>query len=475
MNQKPNTYNLLEEQWIPVLRTDGKCGRVGIREAFTQAGRIREIAASNPMDRVAILRLLLAVLYWCKGNPRADTGLTPGDSFPSEWFSKLDDNKDCFNLLGDGTRFYQDRSAGRPRAVTDLIQDIPTGNNFWHFRHSTDGESGLCPGCCAMGLLRLPLFSVSGLPDLKSGINGTPPVYVVPWGMSLLETLRLNWTRSPDVGEPAWTKPDVRPTPGEDVPLLTGLTLLSRRVLLHDAGPSGVCIGCGSETDALIRTCMFQSAGEQRNDRWNDPHVVYTEATPRKASRAADLAAPGKFMMDRPWPGLLARILEAGKFGRGKGSTSLLIVGFATDKAKNIDVWERRILLPARDSTSNTAPSLLEQWNKEGWRMENRVACIVRPEKPSENLGKTAIASTRPHVESKVSAKAGELIAGGEETWKLAASEYGPMMEMIAESLSPGFTAAAVERRRQLAAAKPYMGPKSETIKKVYVRKGGDK
>lgn len=65
-------YNLLEEKWIPVLWKDGHSGRVGIVEAFTQAGRIRQIAASNPMDRMAILRFLLALLYWCKGNPPDD-------------------------------------------------------------------------------------------------------------------------------------------------------------------------------------------------------------------------------------------------------------------------------------------------------------------------------------------------------------------------------------------------------------------
>ena len=59
-------YNLLEEQWIPVLYRDGRYQRVGIRNALEDAGKIREIAASNPMDRVAILRLLLAVLQWCK-------------------------------------------------------------------------------------------------------------------------------------------------------------------------------------------------------------------------------------------------------------------------------------------------------------------------------------------------------------------------------------------------------------------------
>jgi CRISPR type I-E-associated protein CasA/Cse1 len=169
-------YNLLEEQWVPVLWTDSnKVSRIGILEALRQANRVRQIAASNPMDRVAIFRFLLALLYWCRGNPPTETDTVFEKSFPVDWFSKLETHKEYFNLLGEGKRFYQDSGATRLRAITDLIQEVPTGNNFWHFRHSTDKIDGLCPACCAMGLLRLPLFSVSGLPDLKAGINGTPP------------------------------------------------------------------------------------------------------------------------------------------------------------------------------------------------------------------------------------------------------------------------------------------------------------
>ena len=85
-------YNLLDEQWIPVLWGDGKFSRVGIKEALTRAGEIRQVAASNPMDRVAILRFLLALLYWCKGNPPEGGAENRGDSFPAGWFSKLDEN-----------------------------------------------------------------------------------------------------------------------------------------------------------------------------------------------------------------------------------------------------------------------------------------------------------------------------------------------------------------------------------------------
>ncbi len=476
MNEKPMNYNLLVEQWIPVLMTDGKYARVGIRDALTQAGRIRQIAASNPMDRVAILRFLLALLYWCKGNPPDEGRAVSGDSFPADWFSRLDDNRDCFNLLGEGKRFYQDRAAQRDRAATDLIQETPTGNNFWHFRHSIDKQDGLCPACCAMGLLRLPLFSVSGLPNLKSGINGTPPVYVVPWGLSLLETLLANWSPSKLLGEPEWTQPDIRPTPDQEVPLLTGLTLLSRRVWLHDPEQAGTCVGCGAERTALIRTCMFQSAGEQTNDRWDDPHVIYSDATPRRTLKAPDLTAAGKFRMDRPWPDLLARLVEKGKFGPGDKPTSLLVVGFATDQAKSIDVWERTIGMPSTGTIQGTAASLIQRWQSEGSRLGRE----LRPPGERKRARKhveipPVIGAVRPHVEGRVSVKVGEMLAGGDDAWDRAAQEYRPMMEMIAQSLSPGFTVEAVQRRRQIARVTPNMRQRMPVAQKRGRKKGGGK
>lgn len=472
MNQKTKDYNLLVEPWVPVLMTNGTPRRVSIIEALMQAGRIRQIAASNPMDRFAILRFLLALLYWCKGNPSEEATINLGESFPAHWFAKLDENQDCFNLLGERKRFYQDRDAKRDRASTDLVQEIPTGNNFWHFRHSTDKIEGLCHACCAMGLLRLPLFSVSGLPDLKSGINGTPPVYAIQWGSSLLDTLCANWATRAQLGDPAWVQPDIRPAPGKEVPLLTGLTLLSRRVWLHEPSePEGACSGCGAKEPALIRTCEFQTAGKQENDLWNDPHVIYLDKIPRKASKAPDLTASGKFRMDRPWPNLLARIVETSKFVPGNRSTSLHIIGFATDQAKNIDVWERTLRVPSAESIQDTATSLLHQWHSEGGRLEKQVEKISR----SEIEGAAAITAIRPHVEDGVSAKAGELLAGADDAWEQAARNYRPMMAVIAKSLSPGFTSAAVQRRGQIASVVPDMLSKAAQTKKTRRKKRGKK
>ena len=139
---------------------------MGIRTALTEAGRIRQIASSNPMDRVAIVRFLLALLYWCKGNPPHRGAPILATRSRADWFSKLDDHQDCFNLLGEGKRFYQCAAwkceVGWKLYNELLIHEVPKGTNKWHFRHSTDEVDGLCPACCTMGLLRLPLFATSG-------------------------------------------------------------------------------------------------------------------------------------------------------------------------------------------------------------------------------------------------------------------------------------------------------------------------
>jgi hypothetical protein len=318
-----------------------------------------------------------------------------------------------------------------------------------------------------MGLLRLPLFSVSGLPDLKAGINGTPPVYVVPWGKTLQETLNVNWTPRKSLGAPAWDdQPHVNMAAGEDVPFLAGLTLLSRRVWLHESGGQGTCVACGA-TAPIIKICEFQSAGEQKNERWVDPHVVYSEAKTRKTSKAADLTAAGKFRMDRPWPYLFENMVEGGWFSPRNG-ISLLVVGFATDQAKNIDVWERIIELPKQEIEQKIVAPMMLQWQKEGSSLGKRVA-------RSESNGTAVIAAIRPHIEGKVSAKAEELLSGGNTAWEHAAGEYRPMMQMIARSLAPGVTTVAVERRREIGDVLPQIGQTPTAAKKPARGKRGRK
>ncbi|MBN1857180.1 MAG: type I-E CRISPR-associated protein Cse1/CasA [Dehalococcoidia bacterium] len=482
------SYNLIDEQWIPVLWNDGRTSRVGIREILTQAHRIRALAASNPMDRLATLRFLLALLYWCKGSPSDKPTMSLSDSFPPDWFKKLDDHADCFDLLGEKQRFYQYRGSAdkvsTKLTANYLIHEIPTGTNKWHFRHSTDGVDGLCQACCAMGLLRFPVFATSGGRGKPPGINTAPPFYVMPVGISLAATLRLSWLPVPHLGTPAWEKPDIQLPKTGDVPLLTGLTWLPRRVWLDNPDTNkATCVSCG-RVDHLIRLAVFAGVGSTRTDSegpsrtWHDPHVLYDTTTkarfpslrPANALASVDTAAG-------QWAGVVARILQRHQPHEdasppttpavdSHGRTTW-VVGFATKKDKYFEAIELLLPVPTLDCPPEVVGEKLLLWQHETANLAYKVRSLC--EKPS-SLRHPEIASTvgaiRPQVESTVAARVDQLVGGSDEAWQEAAAEYRPAMDVVARALSPGFTAAAVRKRSCIVRAAPDVRLKPEPPKK---------
>lgn len=481
MEQKTEHYNLLIEDWIPVLWNDGTYSRVGILEAFTKAGAIRQIAASNPMDRVAVLRFLLALLYWCKGNPPEYLCDKCVKSFPADWFSKLHENRDHFNMLGGGKRFYQYLSPGSAKvnkklSANYLIHEIPTGTNFSHFRHAMDRQDGLCLACCSMGLLRLPAFATSGGRSKPPGINAKPPLYVILTGTSLAETLRFSWRPVTDLGTPAWKKPDLELPETGEVPLLTGLTWLPRRVWLDDPDEFMTnCISCGRK-DHVVRSCLFDGIGSTKRGQsdpervWRDPHVLYPRTGRYESVHAGDAlgssdAAAGE------WARILAELLRVAlqsiqrkriicKMGTLGANAYVSIVGFST--VQNDKYLEsKEYLFPLSVLSGERTESLkhVERWLKERGTLAKQLRNDNKRKLHHSNVDiETIIATIRPQIENTVSDKASELIDGNYE-WEQAAREYRTMMEPIAKSLSPGFTTAAVQRRQRIACVGPNMMP----------------
>ena len=69
MNEE-NTYNLIDEPWIPVLMQDGTNRSVSLGEVFGDAdGQIADLAL-NPYERVAVFRLLLCIAQAALGPER---------------------------------------------------------------------------------------------------------------------------------------------------------------------------------------------------------------------------------------------------------------------------------------------------------------------------------------------------------------------------------------------------------------------
>lgn len=119
---KTASFNLVDELWLPVTLADdfpdrairNKLPRVSLRETFQYGDKIVDLRC-YPHERIALMRLLICIAQRALNGPRDE----------EEWkrcraeMSKiavhyLDDNKDCFNLFGDGPRFLQAHGSGKP-------------------------------------------------------------------------------------------------------------------------------------------------------------------------------------------------------------------------------------------------------------------------------------------------------------------------------------------------------------------------
>ncbi len=483
-------YNLLKEKWIPILGINGTYEYVDIKTAFTDAHQIRQIAYSNPMDRFAIFRFLLTILYWCKGNPPQNRLLTSAKSFPVDWFNKLDDNCDFFNLFGNLKRFYQNYPSDNTKipeklSANYLIQEVPTGTNHYHFRHSVDNNDGLCPSCCTIGLLRLPLFTTSGGRGKPPGINSKPPIYQIPVGTTLAETLWLSWKPVKNIGLPVWELPEISLSKVSEISLLTGMTWVPRRVWLDNpTEPQYCCISCGKNTQ-LVRQCIFAGIGSTKTEddeparNWQDPHVIYSTFEKGKiTSLHASDALGSKDSASDQWSknitGLLKEesinsletMIETNNINESK--VKIWMIGFSTVKNdKYLEAREFFISSPLSLNEPTKSIDEIERWQKECRKIGKRLDQLTR----SRVSGDFFSSSIRPQIENNVSENADKMLSGDINTWEKAANEYQPMMKMVANSISPGYTTVAIKRRKDIADIKPDIHPK-ENLKNNIKKKG---
>jgi CRISPR type I-E-associated protein CasA/Cse1 len=452
------SFNLIDEPWIPVLWRDGKPERVGIRKALTEAGKIRQIAASNPLDNVALLRFLLAVLQWCKPELSGDDRATRNDAdgIPTDWLkSNLGEEgaaNPTFNLLGGSRRFMQaPKDTDNRRPVADLFHELPGGTNVVHLRHIADNREGVCPACISIGLARLPI-AMTGKGSAKDaitgkragkhpGINGDPPFYFVPVGNTLLETLTLNWPLANIRGDrPCWLA-SAR-SANAPVGVMEGFTWTSRQFRIADDGlRSGSCMVCGADTESLV-TCLHElnrpngrdGLSRCRYERWRDPHVAYDGDT-KKAWRAEDAEnaeknLPGSSGQWREWLGAAigsherieppAGVVSATRALKPGAGLRVQIVGFPTRTDKSVECWQQEVEIPAKEEAADCATrdrtKMLADLDKlvarildphvdlkgkrlHGFKDRHPLMEVRSPDRPLPNAVRSALAERLPALE----------------------------------------------------------------------------
>ncbi|MEV5900050.1 type I-E CRISPR-associated protein Cse1/CasA [Streptomyces sp. NPDC052127] len=274
------SFDLTNQPWIEVLKSDGSQEALSLREVFAQAAHVRRLAGEVPTMDFALLRLLLAIAHDAFDGPcdiEAWGELWADAQCFAAVGAYLDTHRERFDLLNPVAPFFQ--TAGLRTAKDEvfslnrIVADVPNGEPFFTARMPTVERLSFAEA--ARWVVHAHAYDTSGI---KSGMVGDDRVKggkVYPLGTgwagglggvfaegdTLRETLLLNLVAADtDALEftaddrPAWRRSPCPPSGAERPP--TGLrdlyTWQSRRLRLHHDtdGVTGVVLGYGDPLTA---------------------------------------------------------------------------------------------------------------------------------------------------------------------------------------------------------------------------------
>lgn len=288
-----STYDLATRPWLACKLPDGADQQYGLIDLLANAHGIRELAEPSPLGEFGAYRMLIALLHWLRPikTIAAWRSLWQAGRFPDslvEGFAWRAQER--FDLFHATRPFYQhprDAKGAKPMTVGYLAMEMPTATYINHFHHVYDSEHAFCPACCAKGLLALSAFATQGGSGKPMSINGPPPLYALPRGDTLFQTLLLNlpiaeltdvWGTPVSGDAPAWDRQEGHGRGSHPVGFLEGLTWQPRRAHLLPEEEAGRCTCCGEDTPVVVREMRFPKGGDSRGPKdtarpWSDPHV----------------------------------------------------------------------------------------------------------------------------------------------------------------------------------------------------------
>ena len=279
MNPEP-TFNLWSEPWITLERSDGPPVRTGIEQALLEAHQYATIYDLSPLVVAGIHRLLVAILQ-ASLDPRQKSDLKTlwrDGQFPAEKIKKFGEKYVArFDIFSKDQPFLQSRDlpltplkGAKIEPVSRLTAETSPLTAIDHYRHNDERDEYFCPACLAAGLVTIPPFTGIGGRGYKTSINGTPPLYVLPVGRNLFESLTLSlllptenyWspTASKKQDLAWWEHPPVVERNKEvvEVGYLHSLTFPARQVRLHPVNLGLTCTRCGELSKWGQERCLLR-------------------------------------------------------------------------------------------------------------------------------------------------------------------------------------------------------------------------
>lgn len=175
-----NSFNLIDEPWIVVLRRDGYQKEVSIRELFQCAADFTAIGGEVPTQAFAITRLLLAFLHRALKGPESRDDwaeLWEAPELPVEKIAEYADLvRPRFDLFDPEAPFFQvsqlHTAKNEVSGLERIVADVPNGEPLFTTRSARD-LSIISAAEAARWLVHVHAFDPSGI---KSGAVGDATV-----------------------------------------------------------------------------------------------------------------------------------------------------------------------------------------------------------------------------------------------------------------------------------------------------------
>jgi CRISPR system Cascade subunit CasA len=295
------SFNLWSEPWIRVVHIDGTLTELSISDCLYSAPELGALADPSPLVVCGTHRLLVAILQYIF-DPESLSDLTrllrtgkvdagKVDKFAAQFIHRFDLFHPTEPFLQTGDIALTDSQLGSDKnsSISRLFTEIPTATNRTLFRHVTDGSHRVCPVCCAGALITVPAFASSGGSGIYPSINGVPPVYILPMGKTLFETLAFSlmsqdaqprMAASERAGAALWNADPIigHGTEVFSVGYIESLLFPARRLRLFPELGALCCTQCGRETSVSVREIFFEMGHRldtKNRGSWDDPFVAF--------------------------------------------------------------------------------------------------------------------------------------------------------------------------------------------------------
>ncbi len=374
---QPPSFNLWTEPWITVERSDAHLEILSLAQTLAEAPRIRALYEPSPLVVVAIHRLLVAILQDVFHPESLDDlkYLWQAKQFSAEALQKFGETYNHrFDLFSEDMPFLQSADLPQqplkkdsPKPIGYLLLEQPAGTAVTHYTHAYDQGQQFCSHCVAKGLLLIPAFALAGGSGIKPSINGVPPIYVLPGGETLFDSLCASLIL------PGFKPPEFEAEQREDdspwwkrramvkkkaivtsVGYLHGLTFPARRVRLHPLAGNKPCTRCGQRTPWHVASMIYEMGERLPKDApwWRDPFAAYCPPKKESEQRPTPIRPCAGQAIWREFTGLflpnrhnyrpnILNQLEVMRDGLPyQDSIPLRVIGLRTDKRMKIFEWQ---------------------------------------------------------------------------------------------------------------------------------------